>query len=141
MALEHAFVDHHPPREGRKYFTVAEANRALTYVRRIVADIASVYRQAMQLRQGIEEPAPGRNLDELRKQYDDAMDRLNGCIDELRQVGVELKDFEKGLLDFPAVHQGREVLLCWYAGEEQVRAWHEVDAGFAGRQDVALLDE
>ncbi len=141
MALEPAFtLEPKLPREGRKYFTVAEANRALPYVKRIVTDIATVYRQAMSLRQRIEEPQRGDAAEDLRTQYDAAMDRLNGFIDELRLVGVELKDFEKGLLDFPAVHEGREVLLCWHAGETSVHAWHEVDAGFAGRQDVSLLE-
>jgi len=50
-----------------------------------------------------------------------------------------LKDYEMGLIDFPAVHQGREVYLCWKLGEKQIVAWHEVDAGFSGRRDVKEL--
>ena len=57
------------------------------------------------------------------------MDHLSDLFDELHQVGVELKDFEKGLLDFPAVHEGREICLCWHRGEQCVGAWHELDAG------------
>jgi hypothetical protein len=69
------------------------------------------------------------------------MDHLSELVDELRVVGVELKDFEKGLVDFPAVHEGREVFLCWHWGEDKVQTWHEIDAGYAGRQDVALLKQ
>ena len=64
---------------------------------------------------------------------------LNLLIDELQQIGVELKDFEKGLVDFPAVHLNREISLCWHSGETNVHTWHEVDAGYAGRQDVTML--
>ncbi len=60
-------------------------------------------------------------------------------IEELQAVGVELKDFDQLLLDFPAIHEGREICLCWHQGESSVNAWHEVGAGYAGRQDVALL--
>jgi hypothetical protein len=59
----------------------------------------------------------------------------------LHLVGVELKDFERGLVDFPALHQDREVLLCWHRGEDEIAFWHELDAGFGGRQSVELLRE
>ncbi|MEX0777076.1 MAG: DUF2203 domain-containing protein [Phycisphaeraceae bacterium] len=139
MALEPVTASHAPKR-GKKYFTVAEANRSLPYVGRVVGDIADTYKQAMALRERIDHPQPEDAQDKLRDGYDRTMDRLNDLVDELRQVGVELKDFEKGLVDFPAVHEGREVLLCWHQGEAKVTAWHEADAGYSGRQDVALLE-
>ena len=126
-----------PRRRARKSFTVAEANRALPYVGRIVADIVRVYGQIVELRRRLEraEPAPG--VSELERRYDAAMESLSRYIGELQEVGVELKDFEKGLVDFPSVHEGREVLLCWQRGETAITHWHELDAGFAGRRPVA----
>ena len=53
-------------------------------------------------------------------------DQINTLIEELQAVGVELKDFDKMLLDFPAIHEGREIYLCWHRGETAVQAWHEV---------------
>ena len=126
-------------RRGRKYFSIEEANRSIPYVSRIVEDITVTYRQAVQTRQRIEHPHREDSIQALKDVYEDDMDRLNDLIDELHQVGVELKDFEKGLIDFPAWFNDREVYLCWRRGEEQVRAWHEVDTGFASRQDIALL--
>ena len=127
------------PKRGKKYFTLEEANRALCYVSRIVENITSCYRKAVRIRQRLERPGPEQSAEQLREEYEIAMNHLNDLIDELQQVGVELKDVEKGLLDFPCVHEGRESYLCWHRGEESIRCWHEVDAGYSGRKDVALL--
>jgi hypothetical protein len=126
------------PKLGKKYFSVDEANRALPYVTRIVADITAAYGRIVELRRLLEKE-PLQGVAELEREYDGAMDRLSSLIDELHVVGVELKDFERGLVDFPAVHDGREVLLCWKRGETAVSHWHEVDAGLAGRQPVTSL--
>jgi hypothetical protein len=57
-------------------------------------------------------------------------------VTELRQIGCELKGVEQGLIDFPALREGRVVYLCWQYDEPEVAFWHEVDAGFAGRQPL-----
>ena len=128
------------PRKGRKYFNLAEANRALPYVERVVHDIDTDYRGAMEIRRRLERPHPEDTPESLRADYERIMDRLNDLVDELKLVGVDLKDFEIGLVDFPAIHEGREVCLCWKRGESRITAWHELEAGYAGRQDVALLE-
>lgn len=140
MPIEH-LSDPAPPEapEQGKFFTLAEANSALPYVARIVEDIATSYRENVELHREITQPDEPDDLDQLKKRYDQAMRRLNDLIEELGRVGVELKDFEKGLIDFPAWHDGRKVCLCWMLGEDQIEAWHEHDAGFQGRQDVSLL--
>lgn len=122
----------------KKYFTVAQANRALPYVSRVVEDITQVYARIIELRRGADRPE-GPEPD-TEKEYEKTMDRLSELVDELHAVGVELKDFELGLVDFPAIHEGRDVLLCWKRGEADIGHWHEVDAGLAGRQPVAMLE-
>lgn len=124
----------------RRHFTLADANRALPYVRRIALDVQSAYRNAIEIQQRLEHPLPGDEMHPLQRDRDQAMRTLNDYLEELKQVGVELRDHESGLLDFPAMHEGREVCLCWKLGEDQIAAWHETDAGFAGRQDLALLE-
>lgn len=141
MPTENASATIAAPKRGKKYFTVAEANRALLYVSRIVDDLTSQYRQAVSIRQRLERPVGDDDAEELRDRYEQTMSQLNSLIDELQAVGVELKDFEKGLLDFPALHEGREIYLCWHRGEDRIHCWHEIDAGFAGRKDVATLVE
>ncbi|EQD29040.1 hypothetical protein B2A_14665 [mine drainage metagenome] len=61
-------------------------------------------------------------------------------ITELSTIGVELKDPARGLLDFPAIFEGREILLCWQAGETNLNYWHETDTGFSGRRDIHELN-
>lgn len=142
MSTEHASITvANRPKPGKKYFTVQQANQALEYVSRVVDDITDRYRQAVEIRQQIEQVAPDQTLEDLRDSYEGLMDQLNEFIDELALVGVELKDFERGLIDFPALHEGREVYLCWHRGEQSIVAWHEIDSGFAGRQDVAQLED
>ncbi len=58
------------------------------------------------------------------------------AIEEIQAAGVLIKDIEAGLIDFPAVHGGREVLLCWKLGEARIEHWHGVDEGFAGRKPI-----
>ncbi len=120
-------------------FTLDQANRALPYVSRVVDDITAVYSRIIDLRRSADKP--GGPNSESEREYEKTMDRLGVLVDELHAVGVELKDFELGLVDFPAIHQGRDVLLCWKRGELKIDHWHEVDAGLSGRQPVSILRE
>lgn len=126
-------------RENRKYFSVEEANRSLPYVRRVIEDVRATYQRAVALQQKLDRPMPTELLEAVQADYEVAVDDLNRFVDELHQMGVELKDYELGLIDFPAKSGDREVYLCWRRGEDQINAWHEVDAGFAGRKDLATL--
>ena len=128
----------------KKFFTVAEARRALPLVKRIASDIQAT--QALRLRLHAELSAGLADLSLARQtllqhDFDAATDRLENLIEELTVIGVQLKDPSRALLDFPAMHEGREVLLCWRADEETITHWHEVEAGFAGRKPVCLLQE
>ncbi|GJM26909.1 MAG: hypothetical protein DHS20C16_33240 [Phycisphaerae bacterium] len=125
--------------ETKRFFTPAQANSALPLVQRIVSDIVAQFQQLEHLqkkRQKItvqERPDDVRALDALASQ---GTQRLNDLIDEIRLIGCELKDWTIGLVDFPAILDGREVYLCWKLGEEQIGHWHEVHAGAMGRQPV-----
>ena len=129
------------PKPGKKYFDLDEAERALPYVSRVVQDLMDCYGRVVGIRRQIEHIHSRQSQEHLEAQYETAMDELGDLVDELHQVGVELKDFEKGLVDFPSVHEEREVYLCWQHGEDGISAWHETDAGLTGRQDVTLLKE
>jgi hypothetical protein len=75
-----------------------------------------------------------RDVAEARAEVQHAASELERSFRELDNLGVELKGMEQGLLDFPALREGRVVYLCWRQGEETIAYWHEVEAGFAGRQ-------
>jgi hypothetical protein len=57
-------------------------------------------------------------------------------VDELHELGVQVKDLDVGLLDFPSERHGEVVLLCWRVGEDEIGYWHGVDEGFAGRKPL-----
>jgi hypothetical protein len=78
--------------------------------------------------------AHAEELDGLRSDLERAREQMTEYEQELRGLGIELKDYFTGLVDFPAWMDGREVYLCWKLGEPEVAHWHELDAGFAGRR-------
>jgi hypothetical protein len=132
-----------PSRKGKRpkrCFTLQEANRSLPLVSRIVRDIVNARGQASQLQAKIEETSPTEAA-RLQGQLRDIMSHLQNYVDELQDIGIELKDYDMGLVDFPARHGGQDIYLCWKMGEEKIAYWHELETGFAGRQPVTLLEE
>lgn len=131
----------------KKYFTLAEANATLPLLRSILRDVTELanelrdrHERLTRLRKD-ESPSLGDVYNEELEQIEAAFvadrERMEGYEQELRDLGVELKDYFTGLVDFPAVLDGREVYLCWRLGEPEVAYWHELDTGFAGRQPIA----
>lgn len=129
----------------RRRFTPDQADRTLPYVRAIVADVQRQYGEILELRKRMATASgsdaggsPGDPSPTLGVQaYEAAMDRLGELVDELHGVGVELRDFELGLIAFPCEHEGRTVLLSWQPGEASVRFFHEQDESVAERRPFA----
>jgi hypothetical protein len=135
-------------RNRPRYYTPAQANAALPLVRAIVQDIVNLSRD---LREREERSSPNRpggrgrlsaaHEEELLQGGRDLerdQERMRELAVELAELGVELKDDFTGLIDFRSRMDGREVYLCWRLGEPVVAFWHELDAGFAGRQKLKL---
>lgn len=125
----------------QRRFTLAEANRTLPLVSRIVGDIVAVHGQVSHLQASLEAGVKGKKAEALEQDLERRLSRLNELVDELKAVGCELKDCSIGLIDFPGRHQDRDIYLCWKHGEEHINYWHELHAGFAGRKPVSVLDE
>jgi hypothetical protein len=83
-------------------------------------------------------PEWGESLDMQRvhRDIETFAERIDSYKKELEQIGCQLKDAEMGLVDFIGLHEGRPVCLCWKHGEERVAFWHEIEAGYAGRQPI-----
>ena len=121
-----------------KIFTVQEANALLPRVRTIVQRIQRAHDKVSQFREDAKKAAEaaeqGGGGMTNGVAYAAALTALTIEIQELESLGVQLKDFERGLVDFPSLRDGRVVLLCWQMGEgDELEWWHDVDAGFAGR--------
>lgn len=115
-----------------RYFNPEEAHKTLPLVRKIVEDILKTSREIRLLtedKDGVIESDP-----EVKKMVDD----LNGFMAELEEIGCFYKDwnFSIGLVDFPAIIDGNEVFLCWRSDEEDIRFYHEIDKGYAGRRPI-----
>ena len=125
-------------------FTVEKANRALPLVRRIIDDIRAEHPMWKDLVARYELVAAGARPEwgespemlTLRADIDRIAARIDGYVTELEQIGCVLKGFEQGLVDFYGMQDGRMVCLCWLQGEDSVTHWHEIDAGFQGRQMI-----
>ena len=77
-----------------------------------------------------------RTLEARKRQAESLVEQLNERLARLPTWGVELKGVEEGLVDFPSDRDGRVVYLCWRLGEDRIAWWHEIEAGFAGRQPL-----
>jgi hypothetical protein len=128
------------PSRTKKRFTLAEANKSLPYVSRIVKDLVTINRTIATQQQKIEKKA-GKDRGSSEKELVISKDRLQSLVEELSAVGAELKDPRSGLIDFIGRHKGHDVCLCWRLGEEKVSFFHEMESGVAGRQPVTGLDE
>jgi len=127
----------------RTKFTVEDANRTLPLIRRIVSDVVRDYWRWQEKVREYEEVAATRmaneadeHADRLERETQQLARDIDGYLAEIRELGVEIKGFDTGLVDFPGEVNGKPVLLCWQLGEESVQYWHEEDAGFAGRQPL-----
>lgn len=121
-----------------KIFTVQEANALLPNVRTIVGKIQRAHRRISRYRDDAKKAAEaaerggGGFVDGVA--YAAVLTELTSHLAELEALGVQLKDFDRGLVDFPSLRDGRVVLLCWQLGEgDELEYWHDVNAGFAGR--------
>lgn len=120
-----------------RLFTLEQANRLLDTLRPVVDQLVQARDEIGALRPdlagGLQKAmsnggslATGRLMTLLQ--------RIRSLVDRIQAEGVLVKDIDQGLLDFPARHQGRVVFLCWKHGEGQIEYWHDLEAGFAGRQ-------
>lgn len=127
------------PQHSGRIFTIDEANRALPFVSRVVRDIVGQQRSVCELEDMLQAPVPvegSNDWERYQEYYTDALERLRDLIDELADVGCQLRDWRRGIVDFPSIHNGRRVELCWRLGERRICHWHEPDAGFRCRQPI-----
>jgi hypothetical protein len=129
-----------------KLFTVEQANAALPLVRSITADLVRLSRDVIDRRERLALLLAGRTstakdlyseeLVQIEEELEKDSAQLQEYVEELRALGVEPKSGPEGLVDFPSLVDDRIVFLCWKLGESEVTYWHELDAGFRGRQSL-----
>jgi hypothetical protein len=129
----------------KPFFTAADANKILPLVRSIVTDVVTEFarmRDAGRERRALEVESAGSAetralVDSLKGEVNERSVRIDGYLRELQDLGVDVKDLERGLVDFPSQRGGRPVFLCWELGETNVTHWHGVEETYVDRRPVA----
>ena len=131
-----------------RHFTPEEANAALDEVRPLVEEMVAHRRAhvaALARQEELESHIRGNGggippaeLAETAAEVEREARELARAIDAVVELGVQVKDIDEGLVDFPALRGGETVLLCWRLGEDGVGFWHTIEDGFAGRRPLPL---
>lgn len=130
----------------KKYFTIEDAQKQLPMIKKSILKLQN-------LKNAIDAVASVK-IDPREISYEEFLDantKLNKDyhklsyefykeLEELEKIGCLLKDLEQGLIDFYCKFEGRDIFLCWKLGEEKIKAWHEIDAGFPGRKSIIDLE-
>ena len=129
-----------------RHFTPEEANAALAEVRPLVERMVEAKRALDAAQAEADDVStrisgnggglPPARLAEVDAGVNRRATELAGALEEIQALGVVVKDLDTGLVDFPSVRDGRDVLLCWRLGEDEVAFWHGYDDGFAGRRPI-----
>jgi hypothetical protein len=121
-----------------RHYSVEQANAAIGWVRERIERMRTAREQLgdEEARAALAEAAPGNGGGEPGTVVSEAFLELRGALLELHEMDIVLRDLERGLLDFPALRDGREVYLCLEDGEDEIGFWHDVEAGYAGREPL-----
>jgi hypothetical protein len=122
-----------------RYFTLQEANEALTVIRPIMDEIQAIRGTILARKPEVwpvVERSAGNGGSQAASKVVQEFARLDALMHQVQATGALFKDINLGLLDFPALKNGREVYLCWKYGEGDIAYWHEIEAGYAGRQSI-----
>lgn len=121
-----------------RHYTVDQANAALEWVAERLERLraARVQLSDEEARTALGEAAPSNGGGEPGRVVSEAFLELQRTLGELQAMEVVLRDLERGLVDFPALREGREVYLCWETGETEIEFWHDIDSGYGGRQPL-----
>ena len=134
-----------------RYFTLEEANAAVDELRPVVEEMVMHHRRLLeaQARRAVLAERAGSNggdltptdFGEVEEELELEASALARCVERIQAAGALVKDLDQGLLDFPALRDGEEVLLCWRLGEDEIAYYHGTDEGFAGRRPLFGTDE
>lgn len=125
--------------EMKRLFSVKEANSMLPQLRTLLGRIQNEKDRMLEMKPDPEEVQTKAAYDwgmARGAEYILVLESFQQAIKEVEDMGVLVKDLDQGLCDFPHQRDGRVVYLCWKLEEDEVAWWHDVDAGFAGRQPL-----
>ena len=121
-----------------RHYTLEEANAALPWVGETIAELRTA-REGLsdeETREALAEAGPQNGGGDPGRVVSEAFLQLRAALTRLQEAEVVLRDLDRGLVDFPSIRDDREVYLCWLEGEDEIGYWHDLEAGFAGREPL-----
>jgi hypothetical protein len=121
-----------------RHYTLEQATAALPWVQERIERLRAA-REGLNdedARAALAEAGPGNGGGSAGRVVSAAFMEMRSALIELREMDVVLRDLDRGLVDFPALRDGREIYLCWQEGEQEIGYWHDPDSGFAGREPL-----
>ena len=121
-----------------RHYTLEEANAALAWVGETIVELRTA-REGLsdeETRDALAEAGPQNGGGDPGRVVSEAFLELRAALTRLQEAEVVLRDLERGLVDFPSIRDDREVYLCWVEGEDEIGYWHDLEAGFAGREPL-----
>jgi hypothetical protein len=121
-----------------RHYTLEEANAALEWVEEVIASLRSARAGLSdeETREALAEAGPQNGGGDPGRVVSEAFLQLRAALARLQEAEVVLRDLDRGLVDFPSIRDDREVYLCWLEGEDEIGYWHDLEAGFAGREPL-----
>jgi hypothetical protein len=121
-----------------RHFSREEANALLPQLTTMLTQLRDARDELTdtEAHEALSEAAPTNGGGDEGRQVGVAFLEVRRLLETIEQAGIVLRDIDRGLIDFPAVMDGREVYLCWELGEDEVAFWHELETGFGGREPL-----
>ena len=127
------------------YFTISEANKVLPNVIEKFKTVVNYKNEIMKIEQELNTTLmPTSTFEQyikVKQKLNSTVTKFYQAIEDLENTGVVIKGIEEGLLDFPSKRFDEDIWLCWKDGENEIKFWHEKDAGFNGRKPISVSDE
>ncbi len=121
-----------------RHFTVAEANALLPRVEPMIRSLRAARDPLTdsELHEVLSDAAPGNGGGDPGRRVGEAFLAVRSLLAELQELGLVIRDLDRGLVDFPAIIDQREAYLCWELGEDAIEFWHDLEAGYGGRRPL-----
>lgn len=125
-------------RVHERHFSRREANALLPRLKPLLRQLRDAKEELTdpEAHELLSEAAPANGGGEPGQRIGAAFLEVRRMLEALAEAGIVLRDIDRGLVDFPAMHEDSEVYLCWELGEDEVAFWHDLDSGYRGRRPL-----
>jgi hypothetical protein len=121
-----------------RHYSIEEANDLLPRVKPVLQKLRDAKDELTdsEAHEVLSDSAPGNGGGPSGQQVGEAFLEVRRLLAALQDAGIVVRDIDRGLIDFPAVRDGEEIYLCWELGEDDIEYWHDLEAGYRGRQPL-----